>query len=92
MGGQTAAKRWINGKLYTRLPLGWRAFAYFFYRYFVRGGFRDGYPGLAFHILQGFWYRFLVDAKLYEARRHMARRDGDLVAASREVLGIETEV
>ena len=92
MGAQTAAKRWINRKLYTRLPLGWRAFAYFFYRYLVRGGFRDGYPGLAFHTLQGFWYRFLVDAKLYEARRHMARRDGDLGAASREVLGIKTEV
>jgi hypothetical protein len=25
-------------------------------------------PGLIFHILQGFWYRFYIDAKVYESR------------------------
>jgi hypothetical protein len=29
-------------------------------------GFLDGKEGLIYHFLQGFWYRFLVDAKLYE--------------------------
>jgi hypothetical protein len=29
-------------------------------------GFLDGKEGLVFHFLQGFWYRFLVDAKLFE--------------------------
>jgi hypothetical protein len=28
----------------------------------------DGRQGLIFHVLQGFWYRFLVDAKLLEVR------------------------
>jgi hypothetical protein len=56
-------------KIYYRLPLFCRAFLYFIYRYFIRLGFLDGKEGLIFHFLQGFWYRFLVDAKIYEARK-----------------------
>jgi hypothetical protein len=43
-----------------------RAFLYFIYRYIFRLGFLDGIKGLVFHFLQGFWYRFLVDSKIYE--------------------------
>ena len=39
-----------------RLPLFYRAFLYWFYRYFVRFGFLDGTQGLVYHFLQGFWY------------------------------------
>lgn len=53
-------------KKYYRLPLFFRVFAYFIYRYFFRLGFLDGKEGLIFHFLQGFWYRFLIDAKIYE--------------------------
>ncbi len=53
-------------KYYYRLPLFFRVCMYFCYRYFLRLGFLDGKEGLIFHFLQGFWYRFLVDAKLYE--------------------------
>ena len=42
--------------------------AYFLYRYFVRLGFLDGRAGLVFHVLQGFWFRFLVDALILERR------------------------
>ena len=45
-----------------------RAFLYFGYRYFLRLGFLDGRAGLVFHFLQGCWYRFQVDALLYESR------------------------
>jgi len=55
-------------KFYYRLPLFCRAFLYFIYRYFFRLGFLDGKEGLIFHFLQGFWYRFLIDAKIYEQR------------------------
>jgi glycosyltransferase involved in cell wall biosynthesis len=55
-------------KFYYRLPLFYRAFLYFIYRYFFRFGFLDGKEGLIFHFLQGFWYRFLVDAKIYETK------------------------
>lgn len=40
--------------------------AYFFNRYFVRLGFLDGRKGFVYHALQGFWYRFLVGAKIRE--------------------------
>ncbi len=59
-------KRWMKRNMYVRSPLFFRAFAYFLYRYFFRLGFLDGVEGLIFHVLQGFWYRFYVDAKIWE--------------------------
>jgi len=55
-------------KFYYRLPLFCRACLYFCYRYFLRLGFLDGKEGLIFHFLHAFWYRFLVDAKIYETK------------------------
>ncbi len=55
-------------RCYERLPLFIRPFLYFFVRYFLRLGFLDGRRGLIFHVLQGFWFRFLIDAKIYEQR------------------------
>ena len=55
-------------RLYRRLPLFWRAAAYFCYRYIVRLGFLDGREGFLWHFLQGWWYRTLVDAKILELR------------------------
>ncbi len=51
---------------YRRLPMFWRAAAYFGYRYIVRLGFLDGREGFLWHFLQGWWYRTLVDAKLLD--------------------------
>ncbi len=68
-GGPIAQRRWLRQCLYERFPLFLRAFLYWFYRYFLRLGFLDGKEGLVFHFLQGFWYRFLVDAYIYEYRR-----------------------
>jgi len=65
--GQAGTKRWLKQNVYLRFPLFYRALFYWFYRYFLKLGFLDGTPGLVYHFLQGFWYRFLVDAKLYEA-------------------------
>ncbi|MGL4541034.1 MAG: glycosyltransferase family 2 protein, partial [Polymorphobacter sp.] len=66
IGRHAHGKRWVKRNIYGRLPLGVRAFAYFFYRYVVLLGFLDGWQGLAFHGLQGGWYRFLVDVKVQE--------------------------
>lgn len=55
---------------YVRLPLFWRAFAFFVYRYFFRLGFLDGKEGFLWHFLQGFWYRCLADAKVYEIKKN----------------------
>ena len=70
LSGQVARKRWLKDNFYYRLPLFCRAYLYFCYRYFIRLGFLDGKEGLMFHFLQGFWYRFLVDAKIYESKKY----------------------
>jgi len=65
-GGQASMKRKIKNGLYYRLPLFFRAHLYFVLRYYVLLGFLDGKEGRIYHFLQGYWYRFLVDAKMYE--------------------------
>lgn len=67
---QASQRRWIKKNLYRRSPLFLRAFLYFLLRYTIGLGFLDGKEGLIFHFLQGFWYRFLVDAKIYELNRN----------------------
>lgn len=54
---------------YSKKPLFWRSFAYFIYRYFFKLGFLEGKEGFLWHFLQGWWYRTLVDAKVYEIKR-----------------------
>lgn len=64
-GNPVEQKRALRSR-YNAAPKFWRALGLFLYRYIVRGGFRDGVPGLIFFVLQTFWFRFLVDAKLWE--------------------------
>jgi len=56
-------------KKYANLPLFWRSFIYFMYRYFFKFGFTQGKEGFLWHFLQGWWYRTLVDAKIYEIKK-----------------------
>lgn len=62
-------KRWIKERLYNRLPFAVSATSFFLMRYIVQGGFLDGKAGLIYHFLQGYWYRFLVGAKIVEFER-----------------------
>jgi glycosyltransferase involved in cell wall biosynthesis len=78
-------RRWLRTSLYGRAPLFLRAFGYFVLRYFLRLGFLDGVEGLIFHFLQGCWYRFYIDAKIYEAQQRN-RTAPDCVAVSGEPL------
>ncbi|HMO09587.1 MAG TPA: glycosyltransferase family 2 protein [Paracoccaceae bacterium] len=87
-GRQSGVKRWLKERVYARLPTGFRALAYFFYRYVLRLGFLDGREGTAFHVLQGFWYRYLVDTKLHEVRLCMRNHGLDAPTAIERVLGI----
>ena len=66
---QSKIKKNFKNKFYEKLPKSIRAFLYFNYRYFIRLGFLDGYQGLVWNFLQGFWYRFLVDVKVYEIEK-----------------------
>jgi glycosyltransferase involved in cell wall biosynthesis len=69
-GNPAERKRYYRGT-YDRFPLFFRPFALFFYRFFIRLGFLDGTEGFIFWVLQTFWFRFLVDAKIWE-KRHTA--------------------
>lgn len=69
MSGQAARKRWLKEQVYTRLPATLRASFYFFYRYILGRGFLDGKEGFFFHFLQAYWYRTLVEAKLFELKK-----------------------
>lgn len=68
LNSQAKAKR-MKKHAYARKPLFWRSFAYFIYRYFLKGGWRDGKEGFIFSFIQGWWYRTLVDAKILEIKR-----------------------
>lgn len=65
---QAQAKRMKKHK-YAKKPLFWRSFAYFCYRYFLKGACLDGKAGFIWTFMQGWWYRTLVDAKIYEVKK-----------------------
>jgi glycosyltransferase involved in cell wall biosynthesis len=81
-GNPAQQKRFLRQK-YNRLPLFVRPFLLFVYRYFFRLGFLDGTEGFIFWVLQTFWFRFLVDAKIWEHRR--LRPSADLVETNSKV-------
>ena len=67
--GEQAQRKHRTKSRYYRMPLFLRSFAYFLYRYVLRGGFLEGKEGFLFHFIQGWWYRSLVDAKIYEIKK-----------------------
>ena len=65
---QAQSKRMKKHK-YAQSPLFWRSFAYFCYRYFLKMAFLEGKEGFLWTFMQGWWYRTLVDAKIYEIKK-----------------------
>ena len=73
-GTQAERKRWLRERVWNRLPPLARPFAYFGYRYIVRGGFLDGRAGLTYHLLQGLWFPLLIDVRYLQLKvRRRAR-------------------
>lgn len=66
-GGNVTQKR--KRGFYYRLPIFVRARLYYWYRYYGQLGILDGKEGKVFFYLQAYWYRFLVDARIYEEER-----------------------
>ena len=66
-GNPAQRKRALRQK-YNNLPLFVRPFALFGYRFIFKLGFLDGTEGFIFWVLQTFWFRFLIDAKIWEKR------------------------
>lgn len=67
--GNAIQKRRYLKTIYEKFPLFLRPLMYFIIRYLFRLGFLDGTRGFIFHFLQGFWFRFLIDAKIYELKK-----------------------
>lgn len=65
---KTLKKRKLKLK-YAKKPLFWRSFAYFCYRYFFKLGFLEGKEGFLWTFMQGWWYRTMVDAKVFEIKK-----------------------
>jgi hypothetical protein len=86
---QARMVRLLKQRVYQQMPAGARSGAYFTYRYLVRLGFLDGWQGLAFHGLQGLWYRFLVDVKVREIERLMRERQQALARVVKDEFGYE---
>lgn len=82
--GQAASQRSMKHK-YAKLPLFWRAFLYFCIRYFLKGGMFEGRAGFLWCFLQGWWYRTLVDALIYEIKQ----KTGGDKEKIRELLKVE---
>ena len=66
-GNSVEKKRYLR-MVYDACPLFLRPFGLFFYRYIIRLGFLDGSVGFVFYVLQTFWFRFLIDSKLFERK------------------------
>lgn len=72
---KAAVTRFIKERIYNRIPFQLSALGYFLYRYIFQLGFLDGRQGAIYHVLQGFWYRYLVGAKIYELETAIAGLD-----------------
>lgn len=55
--------------IYYRAPMFLRAWLWFVYKYYFRLGFLDGREGYLYCFFENYWYRFLVDAKIYEQQK-----------------------
>jgi glycosyltransferase involved in cell wall biosynthesis len=73
--------RWLKQQ-WAGLPLFVRPCLYVFYRYVLRLGFLDGREGFQFHVLQGFWYRLLVDVNIDELNQASGRQATVSLSAS----------
>lgn len=65
---------------YYKMPIFLRAIFLFLYIFICEGRFLDGKEGIIHCFLYNCWYRFLVDAKIYEQKKYMRpfEETGDL--------------
>jgi glycosyltransferase involved in cell wall biosynthesis len=61
-------KMWVRRNVWDRLPLLLRPFFYFSYRYVIKLGFLDGFPGLVYCLLHGFIYQLMIGIKILYLR------------------------
>lgn len=57
---------WVRDVLNVVCPPTVRPFIYFFYRLFIKTDIRDGWAGLLYAFLFGFWYPMMIEVKYIE--------------------------
>lgn len=87
-GNSEQRRRWLKLK-YLKLPLFVRPFLFFFVRYILQGGFLEGKRGFIWSILQCFWYRFLVDVKIYEVIKYAGTNKDKIIEYFQNVYNID---
>jgi glycosyltransferase involved in cell wall biosynthesis len=91
-GNKVHFNLYMKNKFYSNSFLvRFRSLIYFFYRYFFKLGFLDGSEGLVYHILQGFWYRFLVDMKYIEIEKLAKNKNISIKEAIYQYSGYELD-
>jgi hypothetical protein len=65
--GQDVIKVFLQN-IFIVSPIFLRSFMYWFYRYIIKLGFLDGLRGFIFNIIHAFFYRFILDACIYEKK------------------------
>ena len=86
MGTPEERRRWIKMR-YLKMPLFVRPFLFFSVRYFLQGGFLEGKRGFIWSILQCFWYRILVDIKIFEVYKYAGKNKENIVSYFKEEYG-----
>lgn len=61
--------------IYYRMPPFFRSRLYFWYRYYLQLGFLDGKEGKIFAFMQAYWFRFLVDSKIFEETKEKCQAE-----------------
>lgn len=87
-GNGEERRRWFKQR-YLNLPLFLRPLLFWLIRYFLQGGFLEGKRGFIWNILQCGWYRFLVDAKIYEAYKKAGYNKENLIVYFKEEYGYD---
>jgi glycosyltransferase involved in cell wall biosynthesis len=90
-GNGEERRRWFKQR-YLNLPLFVRPFLFWFVRYFIQRGFLEGKRGFIWNILQCGWYRFLVDAKIYEAYKNAGRNKQSLIQYFKDEYGYDVTI
>jgi len=88
-GNKTERKRWLKENVYFRVPLFVRPTLYWIYRYLFQLGFLDGKRGFIYHTLHAFWYRFLVDTKVYQIQQLAKKNNQTIQEVIKDHYGID---
>jgi len=88
-GNPVERKRWLKNKIFYNMPIFTRSFLYFIYRYIFQLGFLEGKEGFIFFTLQSFWFRFLIDAKVYEIQKKSKKEGLSIAEVIKNEYGIK---